>query len=100
MQEKIDFTKQINRRENNQSSQNILEKNEIKFRGQCKTIMQAFFRGERLTTTRALLDYGIGDLRRRIKDLKDVYGVMGLEYKLLEGRYKEWFLNKSKYRKI
>lgn len=98
MQTRIDFTKPITHRENNSLSQALFEANEQTFRGQCKTIMEAFIRGEKLTTTKALLKYGIGDLRRRIKDLKDSYGVVGLEFELVDGRFKEWSLNKSKYR--
>ena len=59
--------------------------------------MEAFLRGEKLTTTTALIKYGIGDLRRRIKDLKDNYGVVGIEDKLTNGRFKEWHLNRAKY---
>ena len=97
MQTKIDFTKPIIHRENNPLSQAIFEANERAFRGQCKTIMEAFLRGEKLTTTKALIKYGIGDLRRRIKDLKDIYGVVGLEFELINGRFKEWSLNKVKH---
>lgn len=92
MQTEIDFTKPITHYENNRESQLDFLENEPKFRGQCKTIMEAFKRGERLSTTKALINYGIGDLRRRIKDLKDNYKVENIGEVKLDGGYKEWFL--------
>ncbi len=88
----IDFNNPIIHRENNPVSQADFEKNEPKFRGQCKTIMEAFKRGERLSTMTALIKYRIGDLRRRIKDLKDNYKVDNIGEEKLEGGFKEWFL--------
>lgn len=92
MQTRIDFSKPITHRENNTTSQASFEKNEPKFRGQCKTIMDAFKRGERLSTLKAMTNYRIGDLRRRIKDLKDNYGVTNIVDKTMSGGYKEWYL--------
>lgn len=92
MQTTIDFSKPITHRENNTESQAMFEANEPRFRGQCKTIMEAFKRGERLTTATALMRYGIGDLRRRIKDLKDNYGVQGIVDEKKEKGFKEWHL--------
>ena len=60
--------------------------------------MDAFLRGEKLTTATALIKYGVGDLRRRIKDLKDNYGVVGIEDNMIGNGFKEWYLNKSKYK--
>lgn len=95
MQQTIDFTKPITHYENNAESQLNFEEHEPKFRGQCKTIMEAFKRGERLTTKVALLEYGIGDLRRRIKDLKDNYGVENIDEEKKSGGFKVWFLKKN-----
>lgn len=95
MQTVIDFSKPIIRKENNAESQLVFDANEPHFRGQCKTVMEAFMRGEKLTTAIALLNYGIGDLRRRIKDLKDQYGVVGIESNYANGRFKEWKLRKD-----
>lgn len=92
MQKQIDFTKPIYRRENNSISQAVLDMNETHFRGQCKIIMEAFLRGEKLTTTSALLNYKIGDLRRRIKDLKDSYNVTQIKSCLVDGRFKQWWI--------
>jgi len=95
MQKTIDFSKPITHYENNVESQFDFVKNEPKFRGQCKTIMEAFKRGERLTTKVALLEYSIGDLRRRIKDLKDNYGVDNIGEEKKSGGFKVWFLKKD-----
>ncbi len=70
----IDFT-ELNHVENNIDSQKHFEENKERFSNQCKIVYEALLRGERLTTTKALLNYGIGDLRRRIKDLKDIWNV-------------------------
>lgn len=70
MQTEINFTKTIIHRENNLVSQENFEANEPRFRGQCKIVMDAFLRGEKLTVVGAMINYKIGDLRRRIKDLK------------------------------
>lgn len=94
MQTSIDFSKPIIHRENNNTSQKSFEENEPKFRGQCKTIMEAFKRGERLSTFKAMTEYKIGDLRRRIKDLKDNYGVTNIVDETMSGGFKEWYLQK------
>ena len=97
MQAEIDFTQPIIHRENNLTSQRNFEANEPRFRGQCKTIMDAFKRGERLTTLSAMVNYKIGDLRRRIKDLKDNYNVKGIMDETKKGGFKEWHLKNISY---
>ncbi|MBF7090488.1 hypothetical protein IUY40_02870 [Flavobacterium sp. ALJ2] len=77
--------------ENKVSNQEHFERNKENFSNQCRIVYEALLKGERLTTTKALIDYKIGDLRRRIKDLKDIWNVpISSEYK--EGKYKEYFL--------
>ncbi|TDO66944.1 helix-turn-helix protein [Flavobacterium chryseum] len=81
--------------ENKISNQEHFERNKERFSNQCRIVYEALLRGERLTTTKALIDYQIGDLRRRIKDLKDIWNVpISWEYK--EGKYKEFFLTINK----
>lgn len=87
----IDFST-IYHLENNIESQNNFDANIDKFSNQCKIVFKALSRGERLTTTKALLEYGIGDLRRRIKDLKDIWEVP-VQSKYVDGGFKEYFLN-------
>lgn len=89
-----------NHKENNQESQKILEKNKNHFSKQCEIIFTLLMQGVRLTTYKALLGirhgekiYKIGDLRRRIKDLKDA-GVNISEI-LNKERYKVWFMNEE-----
>jgi len=86
----IDFS-QLQHTENKISNQEHFERNKDKFSKQCKIVYEALLRGERLTTTKALLNYGIGDLRRRIKDLKDIWNVP-VEDEYVEGKFKEYFL--------
>jgi len=86
----IDFS-ELNHVENKISNQEHFERNKEKFSKQCKIVYEALLRGERLTTTKALLNYGIGDLRRRIKDLKDIWNVP-IEDEYVEGKFKEYFL--------
>lgn len=92
----LDFST-LEHKENNFDSQRHFEENKERFTNQCRKVYQVLLKGERLTTTKALLEYGIGDLRRRIKDLKDQFEVpIQDEYvKDEEGkstRYKEYFL--------
>lgn len=86
----IDFS-ELNHVENKISNQEHFERNKEKFSKQCKIVYEALLRGERLTTTKALLNYGIGDLRRRIKDLKDIWNVP-VQDEYIEGKFKEYFL--------
>lgn len=76
--------------QNNRESETILIENEKRLSRQCRVLYEALLRGERLTTTDGILKYGIGDLRRRIKDLRD----SGIEVKdkLIANRFKEYYL--------
>ena len=80
----IDFSRQ-----NNAENQAILDRNKDRFTGQCHLVYSLLLSGKRLTTATALA-YGIGDLRARIRDLKKA-GVP-VQKKLIEGRYKEYYL--------
>lgn len=87
----LDFN-QIHHIENKISNQEHFERNKDKFSKQCKKVYEALLRGEKLTTTTALLNYGIGHLPRRIKDLADIWGVP-IQSRFVEGKYKEYYLN-------
>lgn len=78
--------------ENTVTNQQHFEANKDKFSNQCRTVYDALMRGERLTTAGALLKYKIGDLRRRVKDLKDIWNVP-VESEVIKGNYKEYFIN-------
>lgn len=86
----LDFN-QLEHIENKVSNQEHFERNKEKFSKQCKIVYEALLRGERLTTTKALLSYQIGDLRRRIKDLKDIWNVP-VQDMYVEGKFKEYYL--------
>ena len=90
----IDFTQPLVHHENNVESQLHFEANKDKFSNQCKIVFEALMRGERLTTATALIKYGIGDLRRRCKDLRDMWSVP-VQSEYIDGRYKEYFIKKN-----
>jgi len=87
----------IHAHENNGDSKRHLEENRNHFSNQCSLLMKVFERGERLTTRDAMLNYNIGHLPRRIKDLVDHNGVdIDFEWITDENktRYKVYFLKK------
>jgi hypothetical protein len=80
--------------ENKISNQEHFERNKGKFSNQCRIVYEALLRGEKLTTTSALIQYKIGDLRRRIKDLKDMWNVP-VQSEIIGGKFKEYFLREE-----
>ena len=86
----INFTP-IWRKENNPESQKYLEENTARFSKQCKKIYDILKSGERLTVKKAILEYNIGDLRRRIKDLQDTHKIP-IKRRRIEGHFKEYWL--------
>lgn len=78
--------------ENKIANQEHFENNKREFSKQCKIVYEALLRGERLTTTEALLKYQIGDLRRRIKDLKYIWNIP-VQDEYVKGKFKEYYLN-------
>jgi hypothetical protein len=90
-QPKIDFS-ELQHFENKISNQEHFEANKDRFSNQCRLVYEALLRGEKLTTTTALITYRIGDLRRRIKDLKDIWNVPVMD-QYVDGKFKEYFLN-------
>lgn len=90
MQTEFDFSNNYHV-ENNKESQQNFNRNIDHLNNQCKIVYEALLRGERLTTTTALLKYGIGHLPRRIKDLIDNYKIP-IQSEFTKDRYKEYFL--------
>lgn len=87
----------VHRRENNPDSEAILNAGRKKFNRHCEAVFSCLMEGKTLTTTSALLGIRwkhhticIGDLRRRIKDLKE-NGVR-ISDRLTEERFKEWYM--------
>lgn len=62
---------QVHEHENSRESQTILENNLPLFNKQCKIVFEALMRGEILTTTTALIKYKVGDLRARLRDIRN-----------------------------
>jgi hypothetical protein len=71
MTEHPDYTKVIHVRENSSGNESHLNANRQKFTGQAAIILSLFQKGIKLTSRSAMLQYGIGHLARRIKDLRD-----------------------------
>jgi hypothetical protein len=84
----FDFTQ---RRENNQESQTILEENKDRINKQCRLVLDLLQVGYKLTVRDALLFWGIGDLRRRVKDLKDFHGI-DIKTETQKGGFKIYYL--------
>jgi hypothetical protein len=80
----------VHTQENNRQSQTGLEANFIKLNNQCGKVLGLLKVGFRLTVRDAILSHGIGDLRRRVKDLRD----KGIDIKdeIKPGGFKEYFL--------
>lgn len=84
----IDFS--VHQIENLPENQEILDSNREHFSDQCRRVYELLKSGKRLTTTEAL-QYGIGDLRARIRDLIKFNNVP-IQKRLITGRFKEYFL--------
>lgn len=90
----IDFTQVVHRRENNPASESNLNRNRFHFTGQCAMIKTLLEKGIHLTSRSALLEYNIGHLPRRIKDLKDAG--FPIESKEIDSKgTKEYYLNEQ-----
>lgn len=61
----------VHSKENNRESQGILEASRERLENQCAKLLRLFKEGKRLTVRDAMIHHGIGDLRRRVKDLKE-----------------------------
>lgn len=94
MQLVLDFS--CHRDENNHDSRRHLEENRDKFSRQCALVYSLLKSGVRLTMKNALNEYNIGDIRRRIKDLRDICGVEDIKDRWVKiedkTRYKEWWI--------
>lgn len=78
-------------RENNPLSEQQLNEHQDKFTEDCFEVLKKLLAGERLTVKQAIITNLSGDLRRRIKDLRD-YG-FPIKDKKLTGGSKEYFLS-------
>lgn len=78
------------RRENNPDSQNILDSNREHFSNQCCLLLTAMLKGEKITTSSALLKYSVGDARARIRDL--IKAGVEITKELREDRFKVYYM--------
>lgn len=89
---------ELHNRENNLDNEKHKSANEERFSEQCRKVLELLKSGVVLTTGKALTEFGIGDLRRRIKDLKDMNGIKDIQWRWhldKDGnttRFKEWFM--------
>lgn len=90
MKKKIDLNNIVHTRENNIYSETILNNNYKRLNNNCRILLDALERGERLTGLSIVKKYGMLEYRRRIKDLKES-GIYIKERNLWLG-CKEWFL--------
>lgn len=76
--------------ENNNESQLILEFNRERLGKQCELVLELFRQGKRLTVRSAMIEHGIGDLRRRVADLKE--NGYNVQSEIKAGGFKEYWL--------
>lgn len=77
-------------KENNKQSEEILTDNHKRLSNQCRVVYDALKAGVKLTVKDAMIDYNIGDLRRRVCDLRQ-HGV-DIKDNILKGGVKEFYL--------
>ena len=87
MQTEIDYNF---RHENCRNSQGILEANADRFNSQCKRLLDMLNAGAKITVREAMINHGIGDLRRRICDLRKA-GVV-VKDELIKNRFKVYYI--------
>lgn len=83
----IDFTHPHNNRE----SELMFDANIEHFSKQCDLVYNLLKSGKKLTTMSAMA-YGIGDLRRRIKDLKDIHHIEIKSEFVGQSRFKQYYI--------
>ena len=88
---------EIHGKENNRDSQAHLEANEPHFKKQCHTVLTLLRKGVVLTSRIAMVDYNIGDVHRRIGELREG-GIEGISDEWVmdkdgkKTRFKKWFM--------
>lgn len=89
----IDFTKSHGR-ENNPISEHNYSNDLEHYNNQCRIVLEQLLTGKRLTTMSAMM-LGIGDMRRRAKDLRDIHNIPIKDSFKKGTRFKEWWLESS-----
>jgi hypothetical protein len=89
----LDFNKSHGKENTQENEINYLGDLEH-FNNQCRIVLEQLLTGRRLTTISALR-LGVGDLRRRIKDLIDIHNIPVQKEYRNGSRFKEFFLTKE-----
>ena len=89
MQIDFDFSTMVHTKENNSHSEKILDSQYERLSNNCKTLYNAFERGESLSGSDIVRSYKMMEYRRRIKDLKDAGYPIGET--ILKNGSKIWF---------
>lgn len=87
IQSEINF---VHTHENNRESEAILEDNYDRLNKQCVLVLSLLKKGLRLTVRDAIINHGIGDLRARIRDLRN--SGIAVNDTVLKGGCKEYYL--------
>jgi hypothetical protein len=80
--------------ENNPESFERYKKDLSHYNNQCRIVLEQMLTGRKLTTMTAM-SLGIGDLRRRCKDLRDLHNIPVISRYMDGSRFKEYYLPKS-----
>lgn len=88
----------IHQHENNADSKRHLKENEEKFSNQCKKVLSLLRQGVVLTSRSAMIEHDIGDVHRRIGELREsgVEGIVDewvLDDEVKKTRFKKWFMS-------
>jgi len=70
--------------------------NQRRWNNQCKRLYDALMTGKGISNkgAQAYLEYHIGDLNRRVKDLRDGYHIP-VKFRVIEGGYHEFYLEET-----
>src|SRR4051812_44537237 len=94
----IDFAEVLHTKENNSFSQSILEANAERLSNNCKILFEALLRGEKLTGSIIIKEYGMLEYRRRLADIKaylrNINSPIIISEETISGGCKCWFINK------
>lgn len=101
MENNVDYTDVLHKKENNPESETHLKENKFHFTGQCAVVLSLLMKGVVLTSRSAMLQHNIADVHRRIGELKVALQSSNSKIKIEDrwvksekGRgHKEWFIS-------
>lgn len=103
MENNVDYTDVLHKRENNPESEAHLKENKFHFTGQCAVVLSLLMQGVVITSRSAMLQHNISDVHRRIGELKEALRSSNSKLKIEDrwvkkesGRgHKEWFISQT-----